>query len=183
MEYYPPGRVLSAVVDDCLEAPGLTITPVTVSHGSADLSPAGGWMPCCAAFVVQREGGKKVVLLWDIDNQNLNWMRSPSEETTQAVSLLSGADLLFVDANCWSAEEADGKPTGHTAFTSVMQIAEFLRPRQTRLVHLSGHEDGEGNPGWGWLDDMWQHPAQSAWQARQLPGGIAVPRIGEAYEI
>ena len=70
-EFHPPGRALAPVP---LAPPGVTITPVTVSHYSADRCSSNGEMTCyaCAAFVVQT-AETKVVLLWDIDNDN-EWL-------------------------------------------------------------------------------------------------------------
>lgn len=122
---------------------------------------------------------KKVVLLWDIDNRN-GWIDNPtSDEQKEAVKMLSGADYLFIDCNTWSVEEPNGKNTGHASFLTVLRYAKVLSPtRTTFLVHLSGHEDGKGNPGWGWNGPTWEQKAQEVWATHNLPGRLCVPHIG-----
>lgn len=53
-----------------------------------------------------------------------------------------------------------------------------LAPRQTLLMHLSGHEDERGD-GFGWLDSEWQTHAQKEWEVHAMPGTVHVLAIGE----
>lgn len=178
----PPGVKLEPIK---LGISGLTVTPITVSHCTADIQPANPKerLYCSASFVIESEA-KKVVLLWDIDNQN-RWIEDPaSDEQKQAVKLLSGADYLFVDCNTWSVEEVNGKNTGHASFSTVQRYAKALSPIGTTfLVHLSGHEDGKGEPGWGHNHSTWEQRAQDVWANRNLPGTVCVPRIGTEVQI
>lgn len=166
-EYYPPGIKLPPIKIDRFY---LDITPVTVSHSSADKEKSSS-----ASFVIQlKDTDTKIVLLWDIDNGN-NWIQNPtSDQQDQAAKLLSGADYLFIDCNTWSVEEVDGKNTGHASFKTVKRYARILNPKQTLLVHLSGHEDGIGNPGYGWVDGRWQAEANKFWKEEKLPGSVIV---------
>ena len=54
-------------------------------------------------------------------------------------------------ANTW---EATG--TGHTSFHTALDYIETIEAKKTLLVHLSGHEDGDGNMGYGWSDRDWE---------------------------
>jgi len=160
---------------------GLRITPITVSHCTADMHPeTRQLLYCCASFVIKIKD-KKAVLLWDVDNKN-DWIEKPTNvQQEETVELLSNADYLFVDCNTWNAEIVNGRNTGHIAFSTVKRYVKALNPKLTLLVHLSGHEDGEGNPGWGWLDRDWEKAAQKAWKDLDLPGEVHVPRIGEEF--
>ena len=182
-EFNPPGTVLAPVpLKSTIQ--DLTITPVTVSHCTADINPRGEEKPCSASFVVQYREGGKAVMLWDIDNKN-NWIENPtSEEEKEAVNLLSNADYLFIACNTWSIEKVNGSNTGHASFHTIQRYVRALSPRgKTLLVHLSGHEDGEGNPGWGWSNQTWEEHAQKFWEVENLPGKIYVPKIGDMFEI
>ncbi|NHZ72368.1 MAG: MBL fold metallo-hydrolase [Aquificales bacterium] len=177
-ERLPPGMVLSALD---LGMAGVRVTPVTVSHFGADTKPPGRQevFYSCAIFVVET-AVTKAVLLWDIDNQN-EWLIHPktaAEET--AVSLLSYADYLFIDTAFWNTRK---ERTTHPGFGQVRQIAANLQPRQTILMHLSGHPDGRGNPGWGWTNEQWREAAAIAWEEEGLPGRVTVPEIGDEYLI
>jgi hypothetical protein len=51
---------------------------------------------------------------------------------------------------------------------------EIVRARRTLLVHMSGHEDGPGAPGYGWTDAEWsaaakKHGVEAARQGMILP--------------
>jgi len=166
------------------DIPKLKITAISVSHCTADFSPSGEYLPCCASFIIEKEEGKKAVLLWDIDNKN-QWIKEPSSaEQREAVELLVEADYLFIDCNTWQVEEDDeGRNTGHISFSTVKDYVKALSPKMTLLVHLSGHEDGEGNPGWGWDDQTWQDNAQREWDEMKLPGKVCVPKIGQSFEL
>jgi len=183
-EYSPPGTMLPAVP---LHVSNLTVTPVTVSHVTADLDPADprNPLPCCAAFVIENDG-RKAVLLWDIDNRN-DWIVSPATMAQHAAKeKLSAPDYLFIDCNTWEAETASGKNTGHASFRTVLRYADALSlpdHATTVLVHLSGHEDGRGRPGWGWPDRTWQSEATAVWASGRLRGTVQVPAIGDAFPL
>lgn len=181
-ETSPPGATLTPIQ---LDIAGLTVTPITVSHHTADINPANPkeQLPFCASFVIETDS-TKTVLLWDIDNRN-NWIENPNtNEQKKTVNLLSEADYLFIDCNTWSVEEVNGKNTGHISFSTARRYIMALHPkRQTLLVHLSVHEDGEYQPGWGWLDWKWEQEAQRVWQAESLPGIVRVPTSGEEFII
>ena len=169
-EYHPPGIKLPPIESDRFNFSkfSLVITPVTVSHSSADKEK-----PSSASFVIQWKD-TKIVLLWDIDNGN-DWIENQiSNEQKETVKFLSGADYPFIDCNTWSVEEVNGKNTGHASFQTVKRYARVLNPKQAVLVHLSGHEDRRGNPGYGWVDGRWQAEANKSWEDEELPGNVIV---------
>ncbi|MCA9958120.1 MAG: hypothetical protein KC443_03745 [Anaerolineales bacterium] len=175
-ENEPPGTLLPSMT---LPVPSLRVTPITVSHFGADRAPddSDGVQYSCAAFVVETHTSK-TVLLWDIDSEN-EWLVAPEGEGQEtAVSLLSHADYLFIDTAFWRAKEHRAT---HPSFDNVQRIAANLRPRHTLLMHLSGHPDGEGNPGYGWTNEQWTAAAQHVWTAKGLPGTVRVPTIGEEF--
>ncbi len=175
-ENLPPGRILKQVV---VGAPDLTITPVTVSHFSADQSPTGQDVQyACAAFVIETKA-RKCVLLWDIDNQN-EWLLNPGTQERKSVELLSNADVLFVDTSYWNNKS---KRASHPSFEQVCEIAHCLVPAETILVHLSGHPDGPAKPAFGWTNERWQLEAQRRWQKDDLPGKVTVPHIGQTFSL
>ena len=176
-EQCPPGTVLPLLA---IDLPGISITPVTVSHFSADRTADDlGTAFACAAYVIESPT-TKVVLLWDIDNQN-EWLAHPQTEAQHsAVALLGNADYLFIDTTFW---QAPARRTTHASFANVLRYAAQLCPRETLLVHLSGHPDGEGNRGWGWTNALWSTEAQEAWSAKGLPGTVRAPAIGELFEL
>ena len=73
--------------------------------------------------------------------------------------------------------------TGHLSFATARSFAEALRPKETLLVHMGGHEEGEGNPGWGWTDRQWGEEASKLWKADGLSGTVRVPVMGEEFGI
>jgi ribonuclease BN (tRNA processing enzyme) len=168
-EYDPPGIKLPPIESNRFNFSNfpLVVTPVRVSHSTADKEK-----PSSASFVIQWKD-TKIVLLWDIDNGN-NWIENPGNEQKETVEFLSRADYLFIDCNTWSVEEVNGKNTGHASFQTVKRYARVLNPKQTVLVHLSGHEDRCGNPGYGWVDGRWQAEANKAWENEKLPGNVIV---------
>lgn len=177
-EYEPPGVVLPPLP---IHLPGVTITPVTVSHRNADRRadrPA-QVRYTCAAYVVAT-AVSRTVLLWDIDSEN-DWLARPqtaAEET--AVAFLSHADHLFIDTTFWQAKD---HPTNHASFTHAREYARVLQPCHTHLVHISGHPDGAGNPGYGWSNTRWQKEAQQVWLAEGLPGQVSVPAMGDTFPL
>jgi ribonuclease BN (tRNA processing enzyme) len=172
-----PGTVLAPVPTSL---PDVCITPVTVSHYSADRCPNEPDVSyACAAFVVQTSVSK-AVLLWDIDNQN-EWLVAPQTEAeVTAVALLSNADQLFIDTCYWRKKP---RRTTHASFENVMRYATALQPRETLLMHLSGHPDGRGNHSWGWTNEQWTAQSGAAWAARGLPGTVRAPNIGDEFEL
>jgi ribonuclease BN (tRNA processing enzyme) len=172
-----PGLLLREIP---LQIEGLCITPITVSHAGGDISADNFKEKSfnCASFIVETKQ-RKAIFLWDLDNRN-NWVANPaSAEQEQAVDRLSDADYLYVDCLSWNVEEVMGMNTGHLAFASVRNYARILRPKVTFLVHMSGHEEGEDNPGYGWSDQRWAEEAQTVWNAEGLPGAVRIPIIGE----
>jgi len=172
-----PGTILDSVP---IDLPDVKITPISVSHYSADIDPVNVKVRrySSASFVVETET-KKAVLLWDIDNNN-DWIINPStDEQVRTATLLSDADHLFIDCFTWAVEEVKGYNTGHTSFSTVKRYVKALTPRETLLMHISGHEEGTGNDGWGWLDKKWEREAQKVWQSESLPGSVRVPAIGD----
>jgi hypothetical protein len=163
-----------------IQALGLFVTPITLHHSSADIAPddRSRRQPSCAGFVIQTPE-RKAVLFWDMDNTN-TWMTHPqSEAHSAALALAQHADVLCVDCNTWRfAGNATSKPASHASFHTQLQFVRALAPRETLLMHLSGHEDERGD-GFGWLDSEWQLRAQEAWQAGAMPGSVRVPHIGE----
>ncbi len=167
-----------------VDAPGLRITPITLHHSSADTSPADPphRQPSCAGFVIETPA-RKAVLFWDMDITN-TWITDPQTEAHYAaLALASNADILCVDCNTWRIDQsASGRPASHAAFHSHLHFAPALAPRETLLMHLSGHEDAPGD-GRGWLDAEWQSQAQRVWAERQMPGRVRVPAIGEVVAL
>lgn len=177
-ENEPPGTVLPSIP---IPLDGVTVTPVTVSHYGADRSAADKTTTfySCAAYVIET-AVSKTVLLWDIDSEN-EWLVSPQTDAEKtAVFFLSNADTLFIDTTFW---KKPNKRMTHAGFHNVQRIACTLNPRQTMLMHLSGHPDGRGNMGWGWTNERWQTEAQKVWATQQLPGTVAVPAIGDEFEL
>jgi len=177
----PPGQVLDPIQTGTA---GLKITPISVSHCTADIDPVNlkDRFFSSASFVVETDQ-KKAILLWDIDNTN-DWIVNPaSEEQEKTVALLSEADYVFIDCFNWTVEQIRGYNTGHISFSTVRQYMKALQPRETLLMHISGHEEGLGNPGWGWLDRRWEREAQKIWQEESIPGVVRVPRIGEEFAL
>ncbi|MBN2284260.1 MAG: hypothetical protein JXO48_10255 [Deltaproteobacteria bacterium] len=179
-EQSPPGTLLDPIP---VEPEELVITPVSVSHVTADIDHVTfkETFHSSASFVVEA-GNRKAVLLWDLDNGN-DWIMNPdSREREDAVNLMSDADYLFIDCLTWGVEEVRGHNTGHLSFGTVRKYAAKLRPRQTLLVHLSGHEDGEG-AGRGWSDERWTDEAGRVWREEGLPGTVGVPGIADEFSL
>lgn len=173
-EYYQPGIVLKKLP---LGLRKLDIIPITVSHFPGDINFEDSYMPCCASFVIKYKNNK-AVLLWDIDNRN-DWIINPSsKEENKTVRLISNAKYLFIECNTWNVES-----TGHSTFSKIKQYIKALKPKKTFLVHLSGHEDGPGKPGYGWKNHEWENNATKEWKKEKLPGTVHVPEIGYEYEL
>lgn len=178
-EFKPVGTLLEPIL---LELPDVTLTPVTLSHHSADIHPNGSddsW-PCCSGFVLEM-ANLKVVFLWDTDVSN-TWLEHPNPAQLTAFEKLRHADHVFFDCNTWAYTHShEGKPASHVSFGMVQRFAAALEPKHSWLVHVSGHEDiGDG---FGWDDATWQREAQHIWHERGLPGDVRVPLIGETIRL
>lgn len=177
-ECEPPGARLRPLP---LSLPGVRVTPISVSHYTADERPddSAETVYCCAAFVIETARAK-VVLLWDMDSEN-EWLVAPqTAEQSATVAFLADADLLFIDTSFWHRR---AHRTTHPSFENVLRYARPLRPRRTLLMHLSGHPDGPGNPGYGWTNAAWTAAASAAWVAAGLSGTVAAPEVGQVFEV
>ena len=180
LEYHSKGRLLEAVP---LPNTDLQVTPVSLAHSSADLHAPHGeeHLPCCAGFILKTQQ-HKTALLWDMDATN-TWLEQPNYAEQEAFIALQGCDQIFIDCNTWHySQQANGQPASHASFAMVSRIARALEPRQTFLMHLSGHEDALGN-GFGWSDARWQLEANSVWQREGLRGSVHVPWIGQRISL
>jgi ribonuclease BN (tRNA processing enzyme) len=178
-EENPAGVILPAVP---LGLADVSLTPITMYHGSADVAvpqTLGDPLvrrPCCAGFALQT-AHSKTLLFWDMDATN-TWV---FDANNAAVQLAKHADLLLIDCNTWRAETTwKGGSTNHNSFQTVCDYVKILQPKTTVLIHLSGHEDVLGD-GFGWSNAEWQAHAAQAWQARNLPGNVIVPHIGQMF--
>jgi hypothetical protein len=142
----------------------LNITALRVAHGGIS----------GAVIYVAAIGNKKVVFGWDLDvpeaerpgdgKKNLEVMK-------ENLSLMKGADLLFMEANTWEAVTGkNGKPTGHTSYLRAREYIRAIQAERVYLVHLSGHEDRKGKLGYGWTD--------SDWEAAVRKEGVGIARQG-----
>ena len=159
--------------------PDVTITPITTTHSTADISAVNPneMRQCCCGYLLELPD-YRVALLWDLDATN-TWLESPAPHQAATIERLRGLDHVFFDCNTWhNSSDASGNPASHASFTLLKNFARQLEPRCTWLVHLSGHEDDVGS-GFGWLNHQWQDHAQRAWLQEQLPGTVRVPQIGE----
>lgn len=160
-----PGRLLEPLSFPDLR---ITVQPVTISNTTAGPHSTAG-------FVITGPTGRRAGLLWDLDDQN-DWIIDPSPSTADARRLLHGLDVLFMDCNTWEVESVGGRTTGHIGFVRLQRYATALQPRETVLIHLSGHEDGPGNPRWGWSNEDCQLQARRQW--RDGPGYVSVLNPG-----
>lgn len=175
-EFLPPGHLLSALP---IDLPGLQITPVTLSHQNADIDPFDyrEKRPCSAGFILESPK-TKIVIFWDVDNKN-DWIERPSNrEQEKTVTRLSGADHIFFDCTFWKKRD---KPKNHASFDDVRRWARALAPRNTWLVHITGHVEGIGNEGFGWTNPEWQENARRVWREEGLPGAVGVPVVGQCF--
>ncbi len=175
LEFSAVGTLLEPIA---LGLPDLTITPVTLAHSSADIYPphGGEYLPCCAGFILE-QNNYKTALLWDMDATNL-WVESPKLEQLAAFDKLRHCDTLLIDCNTWSCyQNGNGTPASHISFLMIKRLVRVLEPKQTFLMHISGHEDAIGD-GFGWTNQTWQLEATKAWELEGLPGVVKVPCIG-----
>jgi glyoxylase-like metal-dependent hydrolase (beta-lactamase superfamily II) len=119
------------------------VTALPVVHGSTE----------GAVIYVAEALGKKAVFAWDIESPEAAFPdgRTNLDVFREHASLLEGAGLHIQECNTWSFP---GR--GHSTYRSARAYFEIVRARRTLLTHLSGHEDGPGNPGYGWTDAQWQ---------------------------
>ncbi len=159
---------------------GMRVTPVTISHSSADISPNGGDedFPSCCGYLLEFASGVRVALLWDMDVGN-TWLEHPNAANLETIKRLRGVDHLFIDSNTWLYDQNKlGRPASHLSNAIVRRFAAILEPKQTWLMHLSGHEDQPGS-GFGWDDSVWRREAKKAWNEEGLNGDVDVPTIGQ----
>jgi len=135
-----------------------TILPVQVQHHDNQ--------GCVIYLVTHRASGTRMIFAWDLDTPQT---QLPDGVTCNldvfADPALHGADLLLLECNTWQVsrrwERFRWHTTGHSCFLAGWSYVEACRPRRLGLVHLSGHEDGDGSPGHGWTDDEW---IDAAWR-------------------
>lgn len=180
-ENNPPGTVLPAV--SVAGIPDVTITPLTLSHYTADFAlDREQVVYCCCGYVLE-SGGTKIVLMWDVDNQN-GWLTNPTTAAHRdAIEKLLNADHLFIDCPFW---HPFSKPVSHISFCEVVDIVTVLQPKETLLMHISGHpdewrQDKQDLGSYGWTNLEWTAQASAAWVEHGLTGTVRVPSIGEAF--
>ena len=149
--------------------PAIQVTPLPVAHG--DIKGA--------VIYVAEIGSSKVIFGWDMDIPDKQ-LPSGKETNLQIFErnkgLLKKAKIYFLPANTWRADETNGKKTGHTSYLSAhSKYLEIIKAKKTYLVHMSGHEDGVGNQGFGWTD--------SEWETAVAPHGVKVARQGMIIQI
>ena len=129
----------------------ITFTPVNVAHGKG-----GGTAKSAVIFIADFDNQEmKVIFGWDIDVPEAKRMSDgkPNIDVIRDnLSLLTEADILFMEANTWK----EATNTGHTSFVLARQYIDAIQAKKVLLVHMSGHEDGEGNDGYGWNDKEWE---------------------------
>ena len=117
-----------------------------------------------------------LALLWDMDVNN-TWLEYPNAANLETIERLRGVDHLFIDSNTWLYDQNKlGRPASHLSFAIVRRFARILEPKQTWLMHISGHEDQPGS-GFGWDDATWRRNAKNAWSEAGLSGSVDVPTI------
>lgn len=62
--------------------------------------------------------------------------------------LLHNTEPLYMAANTYQIDET----TGHTSFLNALRYVEVVSAKRVYFVHMSGFEDGFGNPGFGLSD-------------------------------
>lgn len=151
-----PGQSFTVV-----QSPEVCVTPVEVAHGKVEGA---------VVYVVQILG-RKILFGWDIDTPDAHCPsdgRSNIRIMRDNLALLQDADLYFLPANTWQVVG-----TGHTTFLQARSYIDLITPKRVLLVHFSGHEDGPGNPGYGWSDAEWAaavdpYGVEVAWQGMVL---------------
>jgi len=133
--------------------PSIRFMPIPVAHGSIE-----------GAVIFLAEIGitKKVVFAWDIDVPSK--IRPSGKFTNLDVfnnnrGLFKQTDILFIAANTWNADGTPGGgniPTGHSSYQRAKDYINLIEPEKVYIAHMSGHEDGSGNDGYGWTDARWE---------------------------
>lgn len=162
-------EILPGVPFKVNETPPITFIALEVAHGKAEGS---------VIYMANIEK-RKVVFGWDIDEPNAE---RPSDKKKNIdiirdnLSILECPDLLLMSANTWKATG-----TGHTSFLNACEYIDVIKAEKTKtfLVHLSGHEDGEGNQGYGWSDSEWASQVRE--QVREYE--VSIARQGMLFEI
>ena len=173
-----PGTILPPLATDL---PEVTITPVTVSHFNADMHPDDTSQKYYAstAYVIETPS-KKAVFMWDVDTTN-EWLWQDCADDVFA--LIHDADYLFIDCTTWDTIGLYKRHFAHLCFTKIVDVANYLTPKQTFLTHLGGHFDKPGNKGYGFTDAQWQYEASSVWHEQHVAGSVHVPFISQELEM
>lgn len=138
-------EILPGVPFQVEENPRITFTGLEVAHGKTK----------GAVIYVADIGPKRVIFAWDIDIPDAQLTPNGKKNIDvirDNLSVLKDAALLLIAVNTWKETG-----TGHTSFVLAHEYIAEMNPKKTLLVHLSGHEDGKGNPGYGWSDLHWEH--------------------------
>ena len=127
------------------------LNAIRVAHGS---------VKDAVIFSIDIDRKQRVVFCWDIDVPSTV---SPFDGKANLqiikdnLSYLQDADLLIIEANTFEKTTGPkGKPTGHTSYKAAGEFIALIDAKRVLLTHLSGHEDGEGNPGFGRKDSAWE---------------------------
>src|SRR6266850_1466701 len=139
----------------------VVIQPFSISHDTAGSYSTAG-------FIITAPSGRRSGLVWDLDESNSWIVESPDADCNR---LLHGLDVLFLDVNTWSVP---GR--GHSCFEGLKRHIRALSAQETVLIHLSGHEDGASNLGYGWSNAEWEVRAREHWN--DLPGVASVLDVG-----
>ncbi|MCK5001179.1 MAG: MBL fold metallo-hydrolase [Anaerohalosphaera sp.] len=151
--------------------PLVRFTPIPVAHGGIKGS----------VIYIAEIGPKKAVFAWDIDvpSKKLPYSDVTNLEViNRNIGSFKDADVLFIAANTWNADETEAggeKKTGHTSYQRAKSYIEAIKAQKVYLVHMSGHEDGAGEVGFGWKDEQWETAVRG--------DGIAVSRQGMVIEL
>jgi len=162
-----------------LDLPDARVTPISITHHSADADCVTGlFRPCCAGYLLETTNSR-TALLWDLDQEN-TWLLDPEHPTTR---WLRGLDHLLIDCDSWEESvDTQGRPLSHASLVFIQQITRVLQPHNTWLIHLSAHDRTTAR-GFGWLEETWQQEARTEWKRLGLPGQVHVPRIGQSIDL
>jgi len=130
----------------------LKVTPIPVYHGKFAIEPV--------IFVIEFCTNKayKIILCWDFLNlvksylnkdnydnkfnsENPDVKIDPENILFNDKHILIGADELFLAGNTISNEPS----TGHASIKAGFELIKTIKPKQTWIVHYSGHEDKDEN--------------------------------------
>jgi hypothetical protein len=136
--------------------PVVQFTPIPVAHGGIK----------GAVIFLAEIGSKKVVFAWDID---VPCKELPSDGITnhdvikRNIDKFDKTEILFIEATTWNADgtkDGGGKETGHVSYRRAKDYISLINANNVFFVHMSGHEDGVGNDGYGWTDSRWESEVQ-----------------------